>query len=125
LIYFPYRNEIKLFQASGEQSRVRIGLDVGSTAGGIGDPAVWKRGVPVEKVLWFSGKVPHLIAADDQSIKGVGYLGQLTLCAAKGGEGKQVATKALETSVEFMPVYEASEPIRQMGPTAEVVAQAR
>jgi len=28
--------------------------------------------VPMEKVLWFSGKVPHLIAADDQSIKGVG-----------------------------------------------------
>jgi hypothetical protein len=49
-------------------------------------------------------------------------LGQLRLCAAKGGEGKGVATKALETSVEFMPVDEASEPIREMGPTAEVVA---
>jgi hypothetical protein len=70
----PHRNEIKLFQASGEESFVRIGLHIGSTAGGIGDPAVWKRGVPMEKVLWFSGKVPHLIAADDQSIEGVGYL---------------------------------------------------
>ena len=49
-------------------------------------------------------------------------MGQLRLCAAKGSEGKGVATKALETSVEFMPVDEASEPIREMGPTAEVVA---
>jgi hypothetical protein len=49
-------------------------------------------------------------------------LGQLRLCFAKLGEGKGVATKALETSVEFMPVDEASEPIREMGPTAEVVA---
>jgi hypothetical protein len=79
----------------------------------------------MEKVLWFSGKVPHLIAADDQSIKGVGYLGQLRLCFAKLGEGKGVATKALETSVEFMPVDEASETIRKLGPIAEVVAQAR
>jgi hypothetical protein len=76
----------------------------------------------MEKVLWFSGKVPDLIASDDQSIKGVGYLGQLRLCLAKEGEGKRVATKALETSLEFMPVDEASEPIREMGPTAEVVA---
>jgi hypothetical protein len=68
----PHRNKIKLLQARGEQSLVRIGLDVGSTAGGIGDPAVRKRWVPMGKVLWFSGKVPHLIAADDQSIKGVG-----------------------------------------------------
>jgi hypothetical protein len=104
----PHRNKIKLFQACGEQSLVRIGLDVGSTAGGISDPAVRKMWVPMEKVLRFPEKVPHLIAADDQSIKGVGYLGQLRLCAAKGSEGKGVATKALETSVEFMPVDEAS-----------------
>jgi len=26
----------------------------------------------MEKVLWFSGKVPDLIAADDKSIEGVG-----------------------------------------------------
>jgi hypothetical protein len=70
----PHRNEIKLFQASGEKGFVCFGLHIGSAAGGIGDPAVWKGGVPMEKVLRFSGKVPHLIAADDQSIKGVGYL---------------------------------------------------
>jgi hypothetical protein len=61
----PHRNEIKLFQASGEESFVCLGLHIGSTTGGIGDPAVWKRGVPIEKVLWFPRKVPDLIASDD------------------------------------------------------------
>jgi hypothetical protein len=112
----PDRKEIKLFQASGEESFVRIGLHIGSTAGGIGDPAVWKRGVPMEKVLWFSGKVPHLIASNDQSIKGVGYLGQLRLCFAKRSEGKGVATKAVKRGVEFISVDEASESVKEMGP---------
>jgi hypothetical protein len=70
----------------------------------------------MEKVLWFSGKVPDLIAADDKSIEGVGYLGQLRLCIAKGGEGERVATKALETSVEYISVDEASESVKEMGP---------
>jgi len=61
----PYRNEIKLFQASGEEGFVCLGLGNGSAASGIGDPAVWKRGVPMEKVLWFPGKVPDLIASND------------------------------------------------------------
>jgi hypothetical protein len=38
----PHRNKIKLLQVRGEQSLVRIGLDVGSTAGSISDPAVRK-----------------------------------------------------------------------------------
>jgi hypothetical protein len=121
----PHRNEIKLFQVRGEQSLVRFGLDVGPTAGGIGDPAVWKRRVPMEKVLWFSGKVPDLIAADDQCIEGVGYLGQLRLCFAKRSEGKGVATKVVKRGVEFMSVDEASETVRKLGPATEVVAQAR
>jgi len=118
----PYRNEIKLFQASGQESFVRIGLDVESTAGGIGDSAVWRRGVPMEKVLWFSGKVPHLIAADDQSIKGVGYFGQLRLCFAKWSEGKRLVPKEVEKGVEFISVDEASESVRKLGPVAEVVS---
>jgi hypothetical protein len=112
----PHRKEIKLFKPSGEESFVRIGLHIGSTAGGIGDPAVWKRGVPMEKVLWFSGKVPDLIAADDKSIEGVGYLGQLRLCFAKRSEGKGVATKAVKRGVEFISVDEASESVKEMGP---------
>ena len=36
-----------------------------------------------------------------------------------------MATKVVESGVEFISVDEASEPIREMGPTAEVVAQAR
>ena len=79
----------------------------------------------MEKVLWFSGKVPHLIAAGDQSIKGVGYLSQLRLCFAKRSEGERVATKALETSVEFMSVDEATETVGKLGQANEVVAQAR
>jgi hypothetical protein len=79
----PHRNKIKLLQVRGEESFVRIGLDVGSTAGGIGDPAVRKRRVPMEKVLRLPGKVPDLIASDDKSIEGVGYLSQLRLCFAK------------------------------------------
>ena len=78
----------------------------------------------MEKVLWFSGKVPHLIAADDQSIKGVGYLGQLRLCFAKRSEGKGVATKVVKRVVEFISADEASETIRKLGPIAEVVAHA-
>jgi hypothetical protein len=62
----------------------------------------------MEKVLWFSGKVPDLIASDDQSIKGVGYLGQLRLCLAKEGEGKRVATKVVESGMEFISIDEAS-----------------
>jgi hypothetical protein len=70
----------------------------------------------MEKVLWFSGKVPDLIAADDKSIEGVGYLGQLRLCAAKGGEGKRVATKVVKRGVAFISVDEASESVKEMGP---------
>ena len=118
----PYRNEIKLFQASGEESFVRIRLDVGSTAGGIGDPAVWKRGVPMEKVLRLPGKVPHLIAADDQSIEGVGYLGQLRLCFAKRREGKGVATKVVKRGLEFISVDEAAKTVTKLKPATEVVS---
>jgi hypothetical protein len=121
----PHRNKIKLLQVRGEQSLVRIGLDVGSTAGGIGDPAVRKRGVPVEKVLRLPGKVPDLIASDDQSLEGVGYLGQLRLCIAKRSEGKGVATKVIKRGVEFISVDEASESVKEMGAATEVVAQAR
>ena len=70
----------------------------------------------MEKVLWFSGKVPDLIAADDKSIEGVGYLGQLRLCFAKRSEGKGVATKAVKRGVEFISVDEASESVKEMGP---------
>jgi len=70
----------------------------------------------MEKVLWFSGKVPHLIASDDKSIEGVGYLGQLRLCFAKRSEGKGVATKAVKRGVEFISVDEASESVKEMGP---------
>lgn len=99
---------MKLFQASGEKGFVCFGLQIGSTAGGIGDPAVRKRGVPMEKVLRLPGKVPYLIASDDQSIEGVGYVGQLRLCLAKEGEGKRVATKVVKRGVEFISVDEAS-----------------
>jgi hypothetical protein len=47
----PYRNEIKLVQASGEESGVCFGLHIGSTAGGIGNPTVCKSGAPMEKIL--------------------------------------------------------------------------
>jgi hypothetical protein len=79
----------------------------------------------MEKVLRLPGKVPHLIAADDQSIKGVGCVGQLRLCFAKRSEGKRVVAKVVESSVEFISMDEASKTIRKLGPTVEVVAQAR
>jgi hypothetical protein len=104
----PYRNEIKLFQASGEEDFVCFGLHIGSTTGGVGDPAVRKRGVPMEKVLWFPRKVPDLIASNDKSIEGVGYLGQLRICFAKQGEGKRVVTKVVESGMEFISMDEAS-----------------
>jgi hypothetical protein len=70
----------------------------------------------MEKVLRLPGKVPHLIAADDQSIEGVGYLGQLRLCFAKRREGKGVATKVVKRGLEFIFVDEASESLKEMGP---------
>jgi hypothetical protein len=116
---------MKLFQASGEKGFVCFGLQIGSTAGGIGDPAVRKRGVPVEKVLRLPGKVPYLIASDDQSIEGVGCVGQLRLCFAKRSEGKGVATKVVESGVKFVSMDNAPESVGKLGPTVEVVAQAR
>jgi hypothetical protein len=60
--------------------------------------------------------VPDLIAADDKSIEGVGYLGQLRLCFAKRSEGKGVATKVVKRVVEFISADEASESVKEMGP---------
>jgi hypothetical protein len=118
----PHRNKTKLLQAPREQSLVRIRLDVGSTAGGISDPSVRERGVPMEKVLWLPGKVPDLIASYDKSIKGVGYLSQLRLCFAKWSEGERVATKVVKRGVKFISVNEASETKRKLGPIAKVVS---
>jgi hypothetical protein len=56
---------MKLLQASGEEGFVYFRLHIGSTAGGIGDPAVRKSGAPMEKVFRLPGKVPDLIASDD------------------------------------------------------------
>jgi hypothetical protein len=66
--------------------------------------------------------VPHLITSDDKSIECVGYFGQLRLRFAKLGEGKCVATKVLEGSVEFISMDEASKTIRKLGPATEVIS---
>ena len=79
----------------------------------------------MEKVLWFSGKVPDLIAADDKSIEGVGCLGQLRLCFTKRSEAKGVMTKVVKRVVELASVDEASNTVTKVEPATEVVAQAR
>ena len=52
-------------------------------------------------------------------------MGQLRLCFAKLGEGKGVATKVVESGVKFVSMDNAPESVGKLGPTVEVVAQAR
>jgi len=66
--------------------------------------------------------VPYLITSDDKSIEGVGCLGLLRLCFAMLGEGKYVATKVLEGSVEVIPIDNASEAVGDLGPATEVIS---